>query len=740
MQIHVLFFFMLMSINSIAMGDGFDEIVLRIHEKGKKNLLEHVVVTVKKEKFESDKNGIVRLKIAKEGDGYLRLVLGAYEPLEIPYSELRPSGEFDVYMIPSVEGENVVVVTGKKKVAQVYRKTVTLEEAEKIAPSGDPVQVIKLLPGVQTSGFAGDIIIRGSGPEDSKYYIDNLEVPFIFHKIGDLSVLPGSLIKDVKFESGGFGPEYGNATGGVVVIRSKTEIPKNPKTEFVFNVPFYSGVFHTRPIGETAGLAVGFRRSYIDVIIRKILEERNKKNDDKTGSLTIVPYFTDGQIVYWENDDRGYTKISLIAAYDGIKAAFPFDSFSDSNGRAGFEFYTGFVNLGLEKMQLLDKGWQMNSTPQLYFFNTNANIFGQTIVTRTWLTRIPTFFNVRLSEIQTLELGLDPSFQINNFQYDAIQFQDRDPTFDPEDAPVIKATTNQKYSLFASWINFDQKISNWTLSPGLRVFYNEQIHKSDVDPRFRLQYQFDEKITFKSVIGQYSQSPDSLAASPKVGNPNLDFQHSYHYVVGVENRWSEDWTSEFQLYYKTALKVVGTDPVDRFNNKGSFKSRGFEFFLRRNLISRLFGWFSYTYSKNVERDSPDQSYRNSTYDQTHVLYLVANYKITNTWQLGGRYNYHTGDTTTPINRAVYNSSLDKYAPRASPEENSSVHLPAFNALTIYAGHDWLFDNWKLNLRFGLESFWPKPQIVGISYNYDYSKSNNETGLSSIPFLELRGEF
>src|SRR5205085_10059243 len=138
--------------------------------------------------------------------------------------------------------DNVIVVTGKRR-PQVSRKSVSIDESRRIAPGGDPAQVVKLLPGVQSrgGGFGNQVIVRGSGPRDSRYYIDDLEVPFIFHGIGNLSIIPGSLLQGVDFESGGFGPEYGDATGGIITLRTVTAIPERPHTEFVMNVPFYSG-------------------------------------------------------------------------------------------------------------------------------------------------------------------------------------------------------------------------------------------------------------------------------------------------------------------------------------------------------------------------------------------------------------------------------------------------------------------------------------------------------------------
>ena len=713
---------------------------LHIQEKGTgKSLSKVKIQTQHGAEIFSDNDGKALIEIPESGDGIVRVSRGAYETLEIPYSDLRPQGNYDIFLIPAIKGENVIVVQGKKRKQQVSRKTISIREAEKISPSGDPGQVIKLLPGVQTQNYSSEIISRGSGPRDSLYYVDNLQVPFVFHNVGDLSIIPGSMMQDVKMDSGGFGPEYGNATGAVVVIRTKTEIPERAKTEFVFNVPYYSGVLHTQPLGEQESLTVGIRRSYIDVVLREYLRRKNKKEAQSKGELLLTPYFADAQIVYLKREERGYTKLSLLSAYSGITASFPSDSYSDTQGQANLSFKTSFVNLGLEKNTNLGSRWRLNTSPQIYHFQTNAGFFGNTFGLKVWTLRIPTEFTRKLDSNQEINLGLDPAYYIAFVNYNAILYNASDPTFDPEEPVKVKSVQSARYGTFASWVNFDQTLGPLVLSPGLRVFQNSAIKKFSADPRLRTRYSLSEDHALKSAVGQYSQGPSPQQSSQELGNPDLPFTRSYHYVLGLESQWNEDWNSEFQIYYKHASDLIRQDAASRYNAKGSFYSHGFEVFIRHNLTSRFFGWLSYTYSRTRERDSADEAYRPSEYDQTHVFHLVGNYKLSNQWNVGGRFAHHTGDTYTPLGNAVYNASLDKYQPRTSNDDWNSERLPNYNSLTVYFGYDFLFRYWKLNMRFGVESFWLQPPVLDIIYNYDYTKTSEQKGLSSIPFFELRGE-
>ena len=44
----------------------------------------------------------------------------------------------------------------------------------------------------------------------------------------------------------------------------------------------------------------------------------------------------------------------------------------------------------------------------------------------------------------------------------------------------------------------------------------------------------------------------------------------------------------------------------------------------------------------------------------NVLTAVGDYKFTGTWDLGGRYSYHTGSTYDTVAGSVFNTNLDKY--------------------------------------------------------------------------------
>lgn len=684
----------------------------------------------------ADPKGNVTLTIPNDSKQFVTISRAGYLREEIPASSLASPGEYEIFLYPGTPDDDVVIVRGSRKPA-ISKKSVSIQEAAKVAPGGDVAQVVKLLPGVQSGNFGGEAVIRGSGPQDSKYYVDDIEVPFIFHVL-NLSIIPGSMLTAVDFDSGGFGPEYGNATGGVISLRTTTDIPERAKTEWVVNIPFYSSLVHTRPLSETSSLTVSLRRSYLDLFLQEALNQQAKKEGTQT--MTVSPYFADFHLIYLTKDDSGYTKYSLLSAYDGIKLVVPTDFASSSDGKAGLNMFAGFANFAVERQTRLNADWKYVTTPQFYYYSQNSDFFGNKVDITMNKFRAPTEFTKRLSKTEDLNVGFDPTMESATANLDSIRPNFDDPTADIEDAPKVKLNLKESYATLAGWANVDKDFGGLIISPGVRAQYNGQIKKTIADPRLRARYQVSERNMIKSAVGQYSSAPSPDNASKKWGNPDLDFIRSMHYILGIETKWNELWTTEFQGFYKTVDELVEQDTVKNYDNTGKLRSQGLEVFIRRNLTGRLFGWLSYTYSKTQIKEKPGDPWTNSQYDKTHIANVVGNYRLTGTWDLGGRFAYQSGGTYNKVYRGVYNADLDKYQPRTLPDDAYAGRMPDNKALTIYAKHDFLFDRSKMALRFGLESFWPQRQVQYVNYNYDYSETEEIKGLTAIPFLELQGEF
>ncbi|MGE0174732.1 MAG: TonB-dependent receptor plug domain-containing protein [Oligoflexales bacterium] len=712
------------------------DVKIKFLEKGTGVPLKRVEVKVGDVTSYSDPEGVVT--IALPDTGILKIFRKGYKASEVKVEDVKTDTS-DLFLVPALSPDEVIVIKGEKQ-SSVSQKNVSIEESRKVAPNNDPAQVVKLLPGVQSlSSFQGDVVVRGSGPQDSKYYVDDLEVPFIFHSVASLSILNPNLLSNVQFDSGGFSSKYGDAMGGVIVLETKSEVPDRPKTELISNIPFYSSIFHERPLGEKDSLSFSIRRSYIDSMLRAVMKEQNKKDSDSSNNVTIVPKFSDLHLVHFHKRDDGYSKLSLIAAEDGLSALVPTD-FSDETGKSEFSISSRFVNLGYEHSTVLDAKRRVRTTPQFYIMESGSVFDDNRFNLYLKRFRTPTDLTYKLSKEEEVIVGIDPAYSYGSVDLYSIFPRFDDPTFDFEDAKKENLNTKFHNSSIASWIAIDQQLGDLKVTPEVRVFYHTIIDKTSYDPRIRSKFHLTDRNDIKASVGQFSRPPEPQDVFEDFGNPKLDYQKSIHYILGLETRWNEFWTTEIQTFYKRNYDQVVFDADKNFDNDGSGKVYGVEFFVRRNLTSRFFGWLSYTYSQTRERNNGGGSYKPGNYDQTHVANLVASYKLSAQWDVGGRLQHNTGNPYTPIHSAVYNANLDKYQPRQDDDDVNSERLPDSTSLSLYSNHEALFDTWKLGVKYGVEAYSLSKPVFGVSYNYDYSKKTYQKGIASIPFVEVRGEF
>lgn len=703
----------------------------KVLQKGKGRPLSKVEVNINGVIYYTEADGSVTVekpqpkqKISVTKAGFERRIFEASELFE-------QSSDPKFYLEPGEPDDSNIMVIGQRR-PEASKKTISVQETTRVAPQGDPAQITKLLPGVQSGPFNGEVVIRGSGPNDSRYFIDDIQVPYIFHRIGSISVIPDQLLSDVDFSSGGFGPQYGDATGGVIVLKTTSEVPEYPKTEFRVNIPFFSSLYHERPLSKDSSLALSVRRSYLEAILPAVIP--------KDSGFTLVPYFADGHIRYLKNSDDGSLKVTTIYASDGLKLTGPEGGFGSSGDeKSKIDYLDQFVTLGVEKKWFLNNGWTLRTTPQLAYTSTEVTLPTDYFKLRLTRFRAPTELSKRLSKNETFYVGLDPVVASGKIDVLAPVPVDDDPYYDFEDAPKFNTNNHVYASSYAAWTAMDFAIGSFILTPGIRAFSHSTIKKPGVDPRFSMRYKLNEDHELKASVGQYSIAPEEVESSEEFGNPDIGYEISNHYIFGIESKWGPRWSTDFQAFFKRTYKLIGSDPIKRYKNEGTRLTQGFEAFIRRNLTERFFAWLSYTYSVSKERKDEDHDYKLSSYDQTHIANIAASYRLNAAWEVGTRIKYNTGSPYSPVKHAVYNATLDKYQPIISESDENSERLPEYQAIDLFATRDALYDNWKLSYRFGINYLAAKRPVLNIDYNYDYTERKDFQGLPPIPYFELRGE-
>ncbi len=702
-----------------------DQLQIKVRVKGTGKAIKRAEIKVSgsSEPVYSDPAGIARFKATLPAD--VEVSRNGYVTKKVSiFSEVQTQ----VFLNPKISPDNEIVITGKKR-QEVSRKAISINEAEKISVSGDAGRVAQLLPGVQTSQTSSKIVVRGSAPNDSLYFLDQLELPSLYHNVGYYTVVPNAFMSDIQFTSGAFGVQNGDATGGVLSIQTTDQPPTERKLQWTLNLPLYVSAVYEQPINENSGLLIAGRHSFIQYILPEVIPE--------DAGVTVAPAFSDASFMYIHKGTKATHKVKVVYFLDGLELASQGNNSSGENGTSNFSLDSSYVAASVERNYILGNGWSYTTEPQSYYSKQSFDFFGNTFDLSVINARLPLELTQRRGKNEKFYYGLDYEYARATVKLDAPQFNRSDPFFDAETAPrqkIEKTSGNQQIS---AWAATDQKIGPVFVHPGLRWMHNKNMRRSTVDPRISLRLPIG-RHQAKFATGIYSQSPEPPELDDDVGNPSLDYIQSVHYVAAVESKWSERWQTDFEVYYKDNRNQVQSDPVIAYNNDGKLWSYGIEAFIRRNLDNRWFGFLSYTFSNTRIKANDQAPVTPSEFDQTHVLNLAGNYKFTPTLDFGGRFTFRSGDRITEIDETLYDLDFDKYLPQVDPKDIFGDRLPNFYQFDLYLQKKFLLNTWNLVGKVGVQFLAHKPQVFGRRYNFDYTASEDAKGAPAIPFIELQG--
>ena len=111
-------------------------------------------------KLYSDKDGNLNIRVPSGAERF-ELYRSGFEPLTVQVKDLSVSQPNAIYLLHAAPSDSNEIVVRGEKPTEASRKTVTTEEAVRVAPGRDPAQIPRLLPGVQVNNFRTDIVIRG---------------------------------------------------------------------------------------------------------------------------------------------------------------------------------------------------------------------------------------------------------------------------------------------------------------------------------------------------------------------------------------------------------------------------------------------------------------------------------------------------------------------------------------------------------------------------------------------------
>jgi hypothetical protein len=656
------------------------------------------------------------------------------------------------------------------------------EVSEVAGTFGDPARVIENLPGASRApgGAGGALIIRGASPQDSAVLIDGIQIPLLYHFGGLTSVINSEFLSAVSFLPGGFGPQYGRATAGVVQIESAALSCDGLRASASVD-PLDAELFACAPVGRWR-VAAAARRSYLDAFLPAILRASAKDGESPT---IVTPAYFDYQVKAERTWDGQRLELFAFGARDAFKLSRASSEEDADMSLGGSVTYHRFQIRHLafgERLRLESavvpgflRGTQEDGSQDL---STRHHAEGN-VYTVQWRETA----TLRLDHWLTARGGIDHLLTHFDFQsLDQIRnLARRYPT------PLETDASNQS-DWHQSSTSVDQAYwaelvlnatDHLTVTPGLRVanLALARTRRFVLEPRVAARWQATTRTAFTAAGGVYRKLPDLFSGLlvDGFGQPKLDAERAVHMVTGVERQLGPFETKLEGFYVRRDRLPSPTDEVEigggkaqpvLFRSDGSGRSYGLEVMVRlpADERRRFSGWVAYTLSRSYRSDrmgfasggSEFMSYDPTTprrgnlseqtheylspYDQTHILTTVGRWELPWNSSLGFRFQLVTGNPTTPLQRGetYYDADSDRYQVRPGSVASGSERLPTFHRLDLRFDKHWQFAHWRLTAYLELVNAYNRRPVESIGYDYRYRTRTELKGLPILPLLGIKG--
>ncbi len=619
----------------------------------------------------------------------------------------------------------------KREEAPISMQSIGTREIENNPGSNrDISRVIQSFPGVgSTRAFRNDIIIRGGGPAENRFFLDDVEIPVLNHFAtqgasgGPAGIINADFIRNVDFYSSAFPAEKYNALSGVLDFKQKDG--NLEKTSFQFAVGASEAALTVDgPIGKKTSCIFSVRRSYLQFLFSAI-------------GLPFLPTFNDYQLKLKTNiDKKNQFTIISIGALDHLKIntdikdpepsqkavirSIPVNNqWSYTVGAVYKHFakkgYHTFVlsrnkfNNELYKYPENDstkpKTFNYNSTETENKFRYEYHLQNSSIkAVFSTNMEYADYHNNSFQKVFMLDkiVDLDYETSLNLFKYGLA-------------AHVTKRFFNGKL-LTSTGTRFDANNYNNSTSNIFKQF----------SPRIAVSYDINDHLKINGSAGRYFQQSAYTTMGYRnntgslVNKDAVKFIGMHQYNAGAEHFWGSKVMLSAEAFYKdyfnypidlttgSSLANQGADydiyggGIVDFTGKG--RAWGVEILNRWN-YSTFTILASYTFFRS-KFTNIDNRYIPSAWDSKHLLSITASKKFKNNWQLGAKWRYVGRLPYTPYDLEK-SEKKSVWAVNNGPYPDYSIlngrRNKAFHQLDLRADKYFFFDKWTLMIYLDIQN-------------------------------------
>lgn len=580
---------------------------------------------------------------------------------------------------------NEVAVTASpfQKVPEspVSLRVIGLQEIEK-APGAnrDISKVVQNYPGVAFSpiGYRNDLIVRGGGPSENRFYLDGVEIPNINHfstqgaSGGSVGLIDADLIRSVKFYSGAFPADKGNALSSVLDFSLRDGDMERNSLKATLGASEVS-LSSNGHIGNKTSYLVSVRQSYLQALF-KIL------------GLPFLPAYTDASFKIKTRFDShneltllglgGIDRMKLNLGIEGEDAEYMLSYLPEINQ----ETYT----VGGVYRHYSQRHVQSIVLSQSYLNNRNVKYRDNDESSEENLTlrlgSIEQETKLRMENTSSWSVWkVKAGFDLNYSRYKSNEYRKvfanalREYDYHTD-------LSLWRWGMFAS-VDYAAPDKSFTASMGVRTDGNNYSDKMkelwrQLSPRLSVSYRLIEGLTLSGHVGLYYQLPSYTALGFKgeegeYVNRHLDYISVSQESLGLSWTPNENMELSVEGFYKLyghmpfslsdqiPLSCKGNDygtiGNEALSSEAKGRSYGVELMFKWLLTQKLNLSSSLTIFKSEFKDGEQGSYVPSAWDNRFILNMSGTYNFPKHWSLGAKVSCIGGSPYTPYD--VEKSSL-----------------------------------------------------------------------------------
>ena len=684
-------------------------------------------------------DSIGRFQISNAKPGIHRLVvscIGYKEKLTSEYmvSARTPFIEVELEEDAQMLGEVIVSPSPMRRTTEspVSLFVIGVQDIEKIPGANrDISRVVRSFPGVSFSpvGYRNDLIVRGGGPSENRYFMDGIEIPNINHfstqgaSGGPVGIINSDLVREINFYTGAFPANRSGALSSVLDFSLYYGNPERQDFKATLGAAevSLSGSGH---FSEKTTYLFSARQSYLQFMFKLL-------------GLPFLPNYIDGQFkIKTRLNDHHELMFLGLGGIDRMKLN------TDEKGEET-EFLLSYLPVVHQDTYTLGASYKHyggTHTQSLFVSHSYLN------------NRMTKYVNNDESSEENLMLRLRSSEQKTSLRFENRSSVGKWIWKQGAEVSYARYTNRTRQRFYAdnqaSWIDYQTDLGIWswggflsadytsadqrfTTSIGIRTDVSNLPRMNNplkqLSPRISANYTLSEHWSLAGNAGIYYELPPYTALGFKDNEGNwvnreLKYQRVTSGSIGVNWRPMRQFIFSVEGFYKRytdmPLCILDNIPLAcKGNDYGIFgnealvssaqgRAYGVELLAKWQVPDKINASASLTLYQSEYRNDKSSPYLPSAWDNRYILNMSCVWDLPRQWSIGGKLSVIGGAPYTPFDLEK-SSLVEAWNASGRPYYDYDLYnterLSSYAQLDLRIDKNYYFKKWRLGWYISLQN-------------------------------------